>query len=283
MKIFKKIIKFISSPKNNYPNVYILLYHILKGIQKIFVSLGIYQNAFHGKDMFNWSLYSLHYKGELVEARKTSSTDIRPGDYKMKNGQLEKINQSIKPLFPPHRFLYETIMILNPSSVFEMGCGSGMHLNNLQSLMPNTKLSGIDLLESQVKMLKKSFPDLKADIRIADATIPLPDGLSQSADLAYTQAVLMHIHTDNLHLVALANLFKIAKKQIILMESERTHQYIKDIKKMQAEKKIDWENIYFYNRLEPETNQPMSIICSKEKLSFREIEAPKALLFDSNL
>jgi len=270
MTALTKFINFISDPKNNYPNIYIFLYHILKAVQKLLTKIGIYKNKYNNKDMFNWSLYSLHYKGELIEAKKTTSIEIKPGDYVLENDRLIKKNWAIKPLHLSHRFLYETIMLLRPKSIFEMGCGTGMHLNNLQTLMPNTTLSGIDLLDNQIKMLRRSFPYLSATIKAADATIPFPENFMPPADIAFTQAVLMHIHTNSLHLAALANLFKIGRKYVILMESERTHHYIDDTKKLKTEKKVNWENIYFYYRLDPETKQPMSIICSKEQLTSPE-------------
>jgi len=270
MTALTKFINFISDPKNNYPNIYIFLYHILKAVQKLLTKIGIYKNKYNNKDMFNWSLYSLHYKGELIEAKKTTSIEIKPGDYVLENDRLIKKNWAIKPLHLSHRFLYETIMLLRPKSIFEMGCGAGMHLNNLQALLPNVALTGIDLLESQIIILRRTFPLLNATIKVTDATVPFTDNFMQPVDLAFTQAVLMHIHTENGHLNALINLFNIATKYIILMESERTHHYVDDIKKLQAEKKINWENIYFYNRLDPETKQPMSIICSKEQLPYPE-------------
>ncbi len=118
-----------------------------------------------------------------------------------------------------------------------MGCGTGMHLNNIQTLAPQITLSGIDLSPKQIIMLRRSYPFLNATIKVANATVPLPENFLPQADLAFTQAVIMHIHTNDLHLVALANLFKIAKKYIILFESERKHKYINDIKNYKQRKK----------------------------------------------
>ncbi len=266
--MIKKIIKFISRPKEYYPNIYIFGYHLLKALQKILIKLKFIKNSDLPKqDMFNWSLYNLHYKGELMEARKNYTIDLKLGDYIFTNHELIKNNGEIKPLHSNHRFLYETILQLNPSSVFEMGCGGGMHLHNLQTLNPNLQLAGIDLLEKQIQLLRKTYPNLKATIKQADATLPLSFALPP-ADLVFTQAVIMHIHTGKLHLVALENLFKMAKKYVILMESAKSHLFVNDIKSLHSKKLINWTQIYFYYRVNKETNQPTSIICSSEILNY---------------
>lgn len=266
--MLKKFIKFISHPKEYYPNVYILGYHLLKAFQKILIKLGFAKtDGLPTQDMFNWSLYSLHYKGELIEAKKSYTMDLKPGDYIFINSELTKNNDKIKPLYSNHRFLYETILQLNPDSVFEMGCGNGMHLNNLRVLNPGLKLSGIDLLEKQIQLLQKNYPNLRATVKQANATLPF-SGKLPPADVAFTQAVIMHIHTDKLHLMALENLFKMAKKYVILMEGAKSHQFMEDIKELHSKKLIDWEKIYFYYRIDKETNRPTSIICSNETLDY---------------
>lgn len=268
MKILKKIYQFIASPKTNYPNIYIFSYHVLKAFHKLAIKAGLTKQKYLGKDMFNWSLYDLHYKGELIEDKKRYTMDLSATDYKMVDNKLTKINPEIKSLHTNHRLLYETILQLNPSSVFEMGCGTGMHLNNLQTLAPKITLSGSDLLPQQIIRLRKNYPFLNATIKVADATLPLPENFLPLADLAFTQAVIMHIHTDDLHLKALENLFRMSKKYVLLYESTKNHPFMDDIKKLHAAKKIAWDNLYFYYRINEENNRPASIICSNEKLNY---------------
>lgn len=268
MKFIKKIIKFISNPKINYPNIYIFSYHALKAVHKALIKLKITKKTYLDKDMFNWSLYNLHYKGELIEAKKEYTINLQNNDFIFKNSKLIKNNTSIKPLHNNHRLLYETILQLNPSSVFEMGCGTGMHLNNMQTLAPQIILSGIDLLPKQIIMLHQSYPFSNATVKVADATIPLSENFLPQADLAFTQAVIMHIHTGNAHLMALENLFKMSRKYVLLFDSAKNHPFMEDIKKLHADKKIAWDNIYFYYRINEENNIPISIICSNEKLNY---------------
>jgi len=272
MKFLKKINKFLSSPKTYYPNIYIFSYHALKAIHKFLIKLGIIKQKYSDKDMFNWSLYDLHYKGELIEEKKRYTINLSVGDYQIIDNKLTKINSQIKPLHPNHRFLYETIMQLNPASVFEMGCGAGMHLNNLQILAPQINFSGIDLLPKQITRLRRNYPFLNAIIKVADATTaPLPENFLPPADLAFTQAVIMHIHTGDLHLNALENLFKMSKKYVLLHESPKNHLFMDDIIYLCTQKRICWDNLFFYYRINEE-NKPSSIICSNEKLNYPILE-----------
>jgi SAM-dependent methyltransferase len=263
----KKIIKFIKNP-DNYRNTLYIRYHFLKAWQKMLIKLGVKKDIeFHKKDTFNWSLYNLHYRGELKQSLKEFTQTLNEGDYIFSDKKLKQINDKIKPLHMNHLQMYETILQLNPLSIFELGCGNGMHLHNLQVLIPTTKLFAVDLLKEQLDFLHNTYPELNADLKQMDATIPFSEDMPK-VDLAFTQAVLMHIHTDNKHLVALANLFKISKKYVILFESTRTHNYLADMKKLHANGLIKWDKIYYYYSLNPVTGQPGSFICSYEPLDY---------------
>ena len=273
MKLLKKIIKFISHPKDNYPNIYILGYHILKAFHKTILKFGLIKDdGSLKKDMFNWTLYNLHYKGELKEAKKKYALILKSGDYQFHNLQLIKYNENIKPLHSSHRLLYETIMQLNPQSVFEMGCGTGMHLHNLQTLLPKARICGVDLSHQQLNDLKKTYPRIADSAKQADATASWTKLPFEVCDVAFTQAVIMHIHTENAHLVALENLFKMSKKYVILYESMKNHNFLDDIKKLHSEKKIAWDNVFFYYRINEETGLPTGLICSSVSLNYPELK-----------
>lgn len=274
MNTISKIYNFIKEP-GRYKNAFYIKYHLMRYWQKIMVGMGLKKKAeFHDKDTFDWSLYTLHYKGELKESSKEFTQSLNQGDYIFSNNKLIKANDKIKPIHFNHHLLYETILQLGPNSVFELGCGNGMHLHNLQVLSPNIKLSGIDLLDEQLKFLHELYPDLKADLKQMDATVPFPDD-TQKSDLVFSQAVLMHIHTDDLHRVALANMFKLANKYVLLYESERKHNYVEDVKKLSSDGKINWEKIFIYTRINEITGQQASLIISNQELNYQLIEKVK--------
>jgi len=115
--------------------------------------------------------------------------------------------------------------------------------------------------------LHESYPRLKAEVRIADATVPFTDNFPK-VDLSFTQAVIMHIHTGESHLTALANLFNISNKYVMLMERWKNHRFMDDIKLLREQKKIKWDNLYFHYRISAETKRPHLMICSNQKLDY---------------
>jgi len=269
----KKTVAFIKYPKN-YTNPYYLKYHFLKALQKFRKSYNLTDDSLsHApvNDMFNWSLYNIHYRGEMFENLKNYSINLENNDYIYENNQLIKNDQFKKSIHENWRLIYETILDLKPKKVFELGCGNGMHLHNIQKLNPDIKLFAIDRDKKQIEYLNESYPDLNAEIMERDATIQFPQNLRSLVDLSFTQAVIMHLYTGNSHLEALANLFNVSNKHVLLMERWKNHNIMEDIKNLHQQKKIEWDKIFFYYKNSTETNKPHLMICSKEILPYPEL------------
>ncbi|MEK6726692.1 MAG: hypothetical protein AAB868_02410, partial [Patescibacteria group bacterium] len=128
-----------------------------------------------------------------------------------------------------------------------------------------------DLSYRQLNGLKKTYPQMANSAKQADATTHWTRLPFEVCDVAFTQAVIMHIHTGDAHLIALENLFKMAKKYVILYESMKNHPFLDDIKKLHSAKKIAWDNIFFYYRINEENGLPTSMICSSIKLPYLEL------------
>jgi SAM-dependent methyltransferase len=231
-------------------------------------------------DDFDWKLYNLHYRGEVIDCGKRHTLVLKEGDYVFRDNTLIKSKEDILPLHPNHRLLYETMMQLKPASVFELGCGGGDHLHNIGLLIKNTKLHGVDLSVEQLGFLKERHPDLNAVINQYDCTLPFPSTFPQ-VDVAYTQAVLMHIKTGNAHMITLSNLFRMATKQIVLMENWTRHEFVEDIKKLHALKVIPWNEVYFYYRDSEELKMPWLMIVSSVPLQQYKPLTDFAILRDS--
>lgn len=235
--------------------------------QRIYQIKLLLKFLFTGKrttDDFDWELYPEHYQGELKNMARSHTLILKPGDYEFKNGLLLMKNK-ILPLHPNPRLLYETILQLRPNSVMEIGCGGGNHLRNINILSPKVELYGLDLSEKQLAFLKTSHPNLNAEIEQFDIT--LPNKLDfPNVDIVFTQAVIMHIKTGNSHLVALANLFRIATQQVILMENWRHHEFMKEIMFLFKKQMLPWERIYFYCRESEELKKPHLMIISSHSL-----------------
>jgi trans-aconitate methyltransferase len=172
--------------------------------------------------------------------------------------------------------LYETILQLNPHNLIEFGCGGGDHLYNISILNPNIQLSGIDISYKQINLVRERHPTLKAKMATGDITTQL-DHYPQ-VDIAFTQAVLMHIKTDAAYLNGIINLFKCATKQVILMENWTTHDFMGDIQQLFNENKLGWESIHFYYRVSPEYNRPHIMVISKIPIPYSKLLTYNILL-----
>jgi SAM-dependent methyltransferase len=229
-------------------------------------------------DDFDWRTYHDHYQGELASIQETHTLQLTEGgDYTFDGGGLTR-RTSIAPLHPNHRLLYETILQLAPTSVLEVGCGGGDHLRNFQLLSPRITYHGVDRSEEQLNLLKKRNPGLRAEIGQRDITLPFSE-LWSRVDTCYTQAVIMHIKTGNGHLVALANLFKLATKHVVLMENWRHHEFLDDVRFLHRNRMIPWEHLYSYVRRSPELdNRPHLLVFSSSPLDYEPLHDYEALL-----
>jgi SAM-dependent methyltransferase len=215
------------------------------------------------RDDFDWTSYTSVYRAQISDTEKMFTLRIEAGDYEYRDGVLCKVRDKILPLHPNARLLYETILQLQPRTVVELGCGSGDHCRNLKVLNPNLQVYGYDRSEDQLVLLRQRNPELSAsDFKQMDLTLPSPESCVK-CDIAFTQAVIMHIHTGKGHLVALANAFRLATKQVILMENWKSHDFMDDIQALHKVKVIGWPSLYFHYRPSPErSNRPHLMVVS---------------------
>lgn len=212
------------------------------------------------RDDFNWNAYSEHYKGELASA-KNHSLILKDKDYTFTGHSLLQ-STNIPPLHPNHRLIYETILQLDPSSVIEIGCGAGDHLHNLKILGKGIKkIAGIDISAEQLSFLRQRHPSLASSIEQIDITLPLPIN-HFVYDIAFTHAVIMHMKTGNSRFVALANIFYLARKQVVLMENWTRHKFMEDISFLFKKRMLSWKQIYYYYRESKELGKPHLMIIS---------------------
>ncbi len=223
------------------------------------------------KDDYNWDNYTTMYKSELRSIKGKHTQILKDNDYQFVDQKLVKTNQDILPLHVNHRLLYETILQLSPNSILEIGCGGGDHLANNILLNKEIVPYGTDISSNQISLLHDRHPNLKAWTSVSDSKELLPNYFPM-VDLAYTQAVIMHIHKNDGHLIALQNIFSKAKKHVILMENWNTHNFVEDIKNLHKANLIKWPELYLYFRRSPElNNKPYILIASSLKINEYEI------------
>jgi SAM-dependent methyltransferase len=216
-------------------------------------------------DDFDWTTYNEHYRGELSSIAETNLQIVAEGDYGFRDGGLVKLRDDVKPLHPNCRLVYETILQLDVASVCEFGCGGCDHLANLKLLKPGLVCSGLDISEEQLSLARKRHPGLDATLLAHDITRPLPAELAR-ADLAFTQAVLMHMQTGGNHRRALANVLRAAERHVVLMENWLRHDFLDDARRLHAAGEFPWDEVHFHYRECTEFRRPHLMIISSEPL-----------------
>ena len=228
-------------------------------------------------DDFDWSTYSDEYGAQLAAIEKSHTLRFQPGDLTFRDGLLQVASGELRPHLN-HLLLYETILMLQPESLLEAGCGAGDHLANLEVLLPSATLTGVDRSVRQIELLRRRNPHLRSVTGVVDLTLPAPASL-ECADLVYSQAVVMHIHTGNSHLVALSNMFRLARKQVVMIENWNSHDYVADIRKLQELGITGWSSIYCYvRRKSRETEKASALVVSSKPLQLEEVPHDRPFL-----
>lgn len=196
-------------------------------------------------DDFNWSRYHLHYREEISSISKVNSLVLGRGDFSLKAGRLTLLKKN--SILPSHHALYESIAILQASSLLEVGCGGGDHLANLSTIFPAKLVRGIDLSKEQIAFAEERHPFLAGKLSVMDISREtLPQTLH--SDLVYSHAVLMHIsEKDGRFDRALENMFSRANNAVVLVENWQQHDFFGAVKKVCASSE-KWSNaqIYFH-------------------------------------
>lgn len=229
------------------------------------------------KDDFDWTEYHNHYREELRILEKRFTLMPSPRDFDLVGGQLRRVSDGVKPLHDNHSLLYGTILSLKPSSVMEVGCGGGDHLSVLQAFAPRIELTGLDRSTRQFETLRKRHPQLSAKLEVFDVSAP---GRMPTAELVYTQAVLMHISEDGGRFMnALRNVFGAAQSHVVLMENWRQHNFfdsVVDVLRRGAAP--SWSGGRIYVRRNVDNPDCRIMVVSKSELPFDRLEGNAGLL-----
>jgi cyclopropane fatty-acyl-phospholipid synthase-like methyltransferase len=160
------------------------------------------------------------------------------------------------------------VLQIAPRKVLEVGCGRGDHLHNLAVLRPELELYGVDISRRQIELLEATYPDLRQHVRVFDMSKSREDLGFLVVDLAYTQAVLMHIQESARYQKALENIFATASDSVILMENWTRHRFLEDIEKLHVRGRIPWKNVYYFFREAPELKRPHLMVVSSRNLPY---------------
>lgn len=171
-------------------------------------------------------------------------------------------------MHPNHLLILEAIGQLQPASVHEVGCGGGDHVANGQTLFPDIRFSGGDRGATQLDMARRRHPALSDVFTLQDITMPLSRHWPR-ANLVFSQAVLMHIHTAVSHFVGLTNLVNTSERYVLMMENYQCHNFVAEMQALHAGGHLDWPDLFIY-RFNGSTGA-RAVLLSKEKLDMDEI------------
>lgn len=152
-------------------------------------------------------------KVEAMKIAKKYGEEYWDGDRRYGYGGHRYIEGRWKPVAEA---LIERYKLSNASSVLDIGCGKGYLLFEIQRLLPEIKLTGIDFSEYAIKNI---HPDLNAKLIKYDARNPLKFK-DEEFDLAISLATFHNFHLYELE-TAITEVERVAKSGYIMVESYR--------------------------------------------------------------
>lgn len=233
-----------------------------------FLNRLLYKNRKFYDDDFDWDNYTNDsYERRLKsDIESTFSTVVNPDDAQV-DRRAGNVVLKGRPLHPNHQLILDAILQLSPQSVHEIGCGGGDHVENARRLFPEIKVTGGDRSAMQLSLARQRHPGLRGrgSLGIQDITMP-HSAHWPVADLVYSQAVVMHIHTAVSHLVALANMTRIARRYILLVENFQCHNFVRDVSTLHQGGHLEWDRLHIY-RFDGSTGGK-AILLSPETLAY---------------
>jgi len=152
-------------------------------------------------------------KVEAMKIAKKYGEEYWDGDRRYGYGGHRYIEGRWKPVAEA---LIGRYKLSNASSVLDIGCGKGYLLFEIQRLLPEVKLTGIDFSEYAIQ---NSHPDLNAKLIKYDARNPLKFK-NKEFDLAISLATFHNFHLYELE-TAITEVERVAKSGYIMVESYR--------------------------------------------------------------
>lgn len=229
-----------------------------------------YKNRKFYDDDFDWENYTADsYQRRLKKDVESEYSAISTAGQLRFDPATGHVSSEGAPLHPNPHLILEAIGQLAPASVHEVGCGGGDHVAHAAGLFPEIRVTGGDRGATQLDLALSRHPELAGQIGVQDITMPFSTQWPR-AELVYTQAVIMHIHTAVSHFVALANMVRQAEKYVLLVENLQCHNFVADIRALHAGGHLAWESLHIH-RFDGSTGG-RGILLSREALDYPVLE-----------
>lgn len=175
-------------------------------------------------DNRNWKAYPREYATQIRDLMTQHDMFVTTTDVDDDTGNLIFYDN----LHTNWMDLYSILFDIYPKTVFEVGCGSGQHLSNVQIVLPDSTVYGCDINGAQMEFGRTILcidEELYQNVQVLDFALPtIPQYLGKTFDAVYSQAVLMHLSHANAY-GCLRNMLKISNKYVILIENPDDHNY----------------------------------------------------------
>lgn len=139
--------------------------------------------------------------------------DYWDGDRRYGYGGYKFIDGRWKPVAEA---LISDYKLTNDSSILDVGCGKGFLLYEIKKILPNIKITGIDISKHGIE---NSHPDVKPFIIVNRAEDPYPFK-DKEFDLVISLTTLHNLRLFELE-VALKEIERVGKKGYVMLESYR--------------------------------------------------------------
>lgn len=220
------------------------------------------QRKFYGDD-FDWDNYTEDSYARRTDEVGQTNTQFAHNGHLSFDAATGVVHTQDPPAHPNVLTILEAIGQLQPSSVHEVGCGGGDHLANAAGLYPEISFSGGDRSSSQLAFAQSRHGFAEGQTFLQDLTMPFSRHWPK-ADLVYSQAVIMHIHTAVSHFVALTNMVNIANEYVLLMENQQCHNFVQDVVGLRDGGHFNWDTCHIY--LFDGSHGPKAMLLSRQEL-----------------
>ncbi len=228
------------------------------------------RRKFFGDD-FDWDNYTAdsYHRRLKSDVEAIYRASFKEGELKF-DAETGHVAPQDAPISPNQRLVMELIGQLSPASVHEVGCGGGDHLATVAALYPSIEVTGGDRGATQLELALERHPQLVGKLGLQDLTMAYSKHWPV-VDFAYSVVVVMHIHTAVSHFIALANMVRMARKYVLLLENNQCHNLVQDISNLFEGGHLDWDDLHIY-RVDGSTGA-RGILLSREALDYPKLNS----------
>jgi trans-aconitate methyltransferase len=177
------------------------------------------------KDDYDWTKYHETY----VHCRQRDGVDDcdKFVEFTTENGEFKIINKD-RQLGCWNELFYQ-IGTLRPKSVFECGCGPGHNLVNVLRILPDARIMGCDISETQIHGTGKFYnipPHITERLKALDfAQVDAWKHINSTFDFIYTHAVIMHLEESRAR-EFIKNMILLSNKYVLMLENTTPPHYL---------------------------------------------------------